>query len=251
MSIKLVLTNLNYVDSRELKALANYLLEIANFSNDQPTDKCGTDTTEEMRPEPFKAYVRSETDQANEEEQRIFGDEDDDTDTLAPETIFNDATAELDSAGNAWDERIHSRTKSLLADGTWKLKRGVNEKLVRQILKPTPLSFLQDSAQSIKSTFISPRPPAAPSIPIPNTELYAVPMPVAPVQNIPLPTPAITFESTIARLTDAINLKIMTHAQAIGLANQVGVKILSDFAIPDNQHLLAPYNKLLDEIVGV
>lgn len=43
------------------------------------------------------------------------------------------AGAELDSAGNPWDARIHSGGKSTLQDGTWKLKKGVDKALVDQI----------------------------------------------------------------------------------------------------------------------
>lgn len=41
--------------------------------------------------------------------------------------------AETDSQGNVWDVRIHSGGKSKIADGTWKLKKGVDKALVDQI----------------------------------------------------------------------------------------------------------------------
>lgn len=42
--------------------------------------------------------------------------------------------AELDSAGNPWDPEIHSGGKSKIANGTWKLKKGVSPDLVQQVL---------------------------------------------------------------------------------------------------------------------
>ena len=48
----------------------------------------------------------------------------------------------LDSAGFPWDERIHASSRATVADGTWKLKRGVDHALVEQIrasvLPPPP-----------------------------------------------------------------------------------------------------------------
>ena len=42
-------------------------------------------------------------------------------------------TPALDSAGLPWDERIHSGGRSRIGDGTWKLKRGADPELVKQI----------------------------------------------------------------------------------------------------------------------
>jgi hypothetical protein len=40
---------------------------------------------------------------------------------------------ELDAAGMPWDERIHSSAKSKVKDGTWKLRRGVEEHEVQEV----------------------------------------------------------------------------------------------------------------------
>lgn len=53
--------------------------------------------------------------------------------------------AATDSEGNVWDIRIHSGGKSTIANGTWKLKKGVDRALVDQVnaqnraLMATPL----------------------------------------------------------------------------------------------------------------
>lgn len=49
-----------------------------------------------------------------------------------PEVESGD-TSEYDKAGFPWDERIHSSSKAVNKDGTWKLKRGVDKELVKQI----------------------------------------------------------------------------------------------------------------------
>ena len=43
------------------------------------------------------------------------------------------ATAELDSSGRAWDERIDSSSKKTNANGTWKARRGVSKELIEQV----------------------------------------------------------------------------------------------------------------------
>lgn len=43
-------------------------------------------------------------------------------------------TSKLDSEGVAWDERIHSETKSQNKDGTWRLRRNVDKALVDQVI---------------------------------------------------------------------------------------------------------------------
>ena len=58
-----------------------------------------------------------------------------DTDSDESESSGNtsDVSGVLDSAGQPWDARIHSGGKSLIADGTWRLKKGVDPKLVEQV----------------------------------------------------------------------------------------------------------------------
>lgn len=54
--------------------------------------------------------------------------------TLPPVAAAPNANAAAtDSAGNVWDVRIHSGGKSTIADGTWKLKKGVDKTLVEQV----------------------------------------------------------------------------------------------------------------------
>lgn len=58
-----------------------------------------------------------------------------DTDSDENESSANtsDVSGVLDSAGQPWDARIHSGGKSLIADGTWRIKKGTDPKLVEQV----------------------------------------------------------------------------------------------------------------------
>lgn len=85
------------------------------------------------------------------------------------------AGAELDSAGNPWDARIHSGGKSTLQDGTWKLKKGVDKALVDQI-----------TAQN-KALMASPLPGALPPVALPGaaTPLNQLPPTGAGLPDLP------------------------------------------------------------------
>lgn len=50
-----------------------------------------------------------------------------------PAQPISSTQVELDAAGLPWDERIHSSAKSKVRDGTWKLKRGVEDHEVQAV----------------------------------------------------------------------------------------------------------------------
>lgn len=82
-------------------------------------------------------------------------------------TVLDEHVA-LDTAGMPWDERIHSRTRSLNADGTWRLKRKANgaevEKVSKELKKP--------HEQSLANV---PSPPSEVPLP-PSNSSYTFPM---------------------------------------------------------------------------
>lgn len=51
--------------------------------------------------------------------------------SVAPSTPA--VSVELDAAGLPWDERIHSSTKSKIANGEWKVKRGVSPATITRV----------------------------------------------------------------------------------------------------------------------
>lgn len=46
----------------------------------------------------------------------------------------NQVATEVDAAGTPWDERIHASTKTTVADGTWKKKRGVADEVYASVM---------------------------------------------------------------------------------------------------------------------
>jgi len=51
----------------------------------------------------------------------------------SPDPIQVGATQELDSAGLPWDARIHASSRAKIADGTWRMKRGVDDATVAAV----------------------------------------------------------------------------------------------------------------------
>jgi len=49
------------------------------------------------------------------------------------ETTVNTTTPAFDAAGLPWDERIHSSTKSMKADGTWTRRKGVADTTIATV----------------------------------------------------------------------------------------------------------------------
>jgi hypothetical protein len=93
---------------------------------------------------------------------------------------------ELDSKGEPWDAKIHSRTKSKNADGTWKLMRGI-------------------SAPSI---------PVAPVIPVAVVTAPIEP-PVAEENQ---------FFKIMAKITQLVKDGIMTHAEIVHVVRPFGIE---------------------------
>lgn len=90
-----------------------------------------------------------------------------------------------DSAGLPWDERIHSSSKALKGDGTWRYRQGVSEDTKRAVE-----AELRGGPQPIAPPPPPPPPaPAAPAIPQPPSS----PAPIAPT-----PPPAPSVSPTVA-----------------------------------------------------
>jgi hypothetical protein len=87
---------------------------------------------------------------------------------------------EVDSEGIPWDKRIHSSSKKKVANGTWRLGRGVDENLAMQIKseyrKNAPVQT-QAPVQNFQNN-----PPV-------NQPVYNVPQTQAPVVTQTLPNP--------------------------------------------------------------
>ena len=101
------------------------------------------------------------------------------------------ASVELDSKGLPWDERIHASTKSKLASGEWKNKRGVPPERVTSVEAELRASL--GAAPAPLAVAAAPLPPVAP---IATTLAPAVPVGASSPITTPLPpvAPAVSAD---------------------------------------------------------
>lgn len=112
-------------------------------------------------------------------------------------------SAELDSQGFPWDERIHARTKTKITDGTWKLKRGVDQALVSQVRA--------ESGQVSNTESVPPQEPT-PSVFAGSDAQHAGPQ-----------AHVIDFPTLMGKITTGIGSRSFTPAQVSQILNNYGI----------------------------
>lgn len=118
---------------------------------------------------------------------------------VAPPVVVAPGTA-LDVSGLPWDARIHAATKTKIANGTWKKKKGMD---------PAAVAVVETELRAVMGL-----PPAAPQpvAPVPPVA------PVAPlVAAAPPPPPAPAAPQPPAPVVDG---EILTFAQLMGFISQ-------------------------------
>lgn len=126
-----------------------------------------------------------------------------------------DAAPSRDATGLPWDARIHSSTKGVNQDGSWKKRRGVQDAEVTRI------------EAEIRATLSD----ATPAIPPPATFQTQVAPPVPPPPSVappaPPPAPATagvnSFIAFLGRMTAAIAAKQMVVADSAVVCQALGI----------------------------
>jgi len=140
-----------------------------------------------------------------------------------PSVTVSDVT--VDAAGLPWDARIHSGAKSKLANGNWKLLRGVDPALVSSVeaeLRGTPKPA--EVATDPSPAPVPPAPPVAPPPPA-TAPASATPAPAAPSAPPIPPAPATPKPITnAAELVAAVMDKRFTTDQVNAACQAVGVE---------------------------
>lgn len=115
--------------------------------------------------------------------------------------MTHDAFPEVDAEGIPWDKRIHSNAaEKKKADGTWKLKRGVDKNLVDQVkaeLKGE--TVVNDTPAVVETPVVNDTPPVV------ETPAVVAAPPMPPVNNnaFTLDTFRAAFAQNIAQLVSA------------------------------------------------
>lgn len=163
------------------------------------------------------------------------------------------AIPETDSTGLVWDERIHSSSKALNADGTWRTKRGVDKALVAQVeaeLRGSDPEELERVEEEVKELLAAPPAPPAPEAP--KAPLAPAVSESAPVETVPQ-TPSAPVAPSSAISPFVALMKRVTTAQGAGKLTQPRVKELlesldkkSIMDLRTDEDALASFAVLLD-----
>lgn len=174
----------------------------------------------------------------------------------ADERIETNNLVPLDSQGLPWDSRIHASTKTFIADGSWKLRRGVdpaeveNVKAQLKALMAVPAHNHNDGVHATGHVDFDP----ASRIPAPvltPTEVGYVPVPPTPKSHylIDIPVPGIdvnipsnvpvpvTLTDLIGRMSAAITVGKITQATVTEICVKHGV---SEFILLSSRPDLIP-----------
>ncbi len=96
----------------------------------------------------------------------------------------------VDSRGVPWDERIHSTSKALNKDGSWRIRRGADDNQVRQIeaslarRQTTPIAAALPSIEREVPVASAPPIPAPPTTTLNVAPVFTQPAPFAPSEPV-------------------------------------------------------------------
>lgn len=128
---------------------------------------------------------------------------------------------EVDSAANVWDGRIHASSRAKIADGTWRMKRGIDKSLVAQVQSEIAQTAAAPRVPS-PSLFAE---PVIPPPPLPSTAGVVVPPPPTP-STVTAPSSPIGFQALVQAITAGYVAKTVNKAAVDGALAQLGIPSL-------------------------
>lgn len=165
----------------------------------------------------------------------------------------------LDSQGLPWDSRIHASTKTFIADGSWKLRRGVAPAEVETVkaqlkeLMAVPQALVTDLHRGAATVPVPPAPTVSVGVDLAaGTDTTVItPAPVltpTSVGYVPVPVPkshylidqqpaTVTLTDLIGRMSAAIAAGTLTQASIAEICTKHGV---SEFHLLSNRPDLLP-----------
>ena len=234
MSIKIEVSDLENTPPSQLIKLVKYMLECAGYS----------EPAQDSRPQ-FSDEKAPAAEHVTLPEREALG---------APANPFASVPSldlttqapgiEVDSNGMPWDHRIHSASRNKVGDGSWRMKRGLDEALQAQVEQelratmglPAPLA----SVPALPTTPIEALTQAVVGVPVPppfvpSAELPAVPVaitpppPIAPVGAVTTASPSspkVTFPQLMQAITRAFAAKTLDQNAIMAACNACGIPSL-------------------------
>ncbi len=171
----------------------------------------------------------------------------------------NVASAEVDTAGMPWDERIHQSGKGTKKDGTWKLKKLFNStpekeaEFLRLVQAVTAEAAARKGAAAPVSSTVSVPPGGGNSVPVPPVPPAApasqVPPPPPPGSTVPVPpSPAAgslgPYRALIDKITDLTRANKISAAKVMEMCTRNGAPNLMQ--LNNMPHLVEAVDKDID-----
>ncbi len=141
------------------------------------------------------------------------------------------SSGEVDSAGFPWDGRIHARTKTKIADGTWKKKRGIDDATVQAVQaecagNPAPTATAPANSTASSASVESAQPQAQPM-----QQPAAQPQQTATTGS---PGEAPTYSSIVQQIVNGVAQQKFTAPDAQKVLNDHGVADTNALATRDD-----------------
>jgi hypothetical protein len=203
-------------DWRELKEIGKCLVNMGTiqeerdktYNGDKPQD-CSIETDvpiydpryEETKKEP-------ETDEPKSDVYNVGGMQ---FPQHVPVVNLNQSGVELDSHGLPWDARIHARTKTKVADGSWKLMRGVASNVVEKI--EAELRQTMSAPGTVRANVEAPA----------HFNPFAQTVPAVDTFVPPAPLPEMDFDYFINHVTKLVNTNKITQPKVIEIVQSFGI----------------------------
>ena len=158
-------------------------------------------------------------------------------------------TPSLDSAGMPWDERIHSGSKSVNADGTWRYKRGgdlAERERIEAELKGARIAEAKEEIANIQGGSGDfdpsdiPPPPVEDDVPPPPAEEDDVPPPPVEEEAPQVDSGAVFRAITAGQKANLSQEDIARCLKDVGLATTVDI-------LTAKPEVLAPLKALIEE----
>ena len=122
------------------------------------------------------------------------------------------STPELDKSGTPRDGRIHASSKAFVADGTWRLKRGVDPELVRGVTIEIKRAFQEKLLGPVET-------PAAVAPPVVETPAVVAPVVETPAVVAPVvETPAVVAPPAVVETPAVVAPPVETPAAVAPVA---------------------------------
>ena len=172
-----------------------------------------------------------------------------DASTPAAASDGKTAPAGLDSAGMPWDERIHSGSKSVNADGTWRYKRGgdlAERERIEAELKGARIAEAKEEIANIQGGSGDvdaddiPPPPVEDDVPPPPAEEDDVPPPPVEEEAPQVGSGAVFRAITAGQKANLSQEDIARCLKDVGLATTVDI-------LTAKPEVLAPLKALIEE----